>query len=65
MQNSLRSVRNSAAKKRAKLSSSVSDLESPDSAVGLGVSAGSPSRGACSRGSLARPEPAGPRGTVA
>ncbi|PKK20795.1 family with sequence similarity 179, member B [Columba livia] len=59
MQNSLRSVRNSAARKRAKLGSSVSDLESPGSAGRPGVSAGSPSR---SQGSLARPEPAGPRG---
>ncbi|XP_064919079.1 TOG array regulator of axonemal microtubules protein 1 isoform X3 [Columba livia] len=62
MQNSLRSVRNSAARKRAKLGSSVSDLESPGSAGRPGVSAGSPSR---SQGSLARPEPAGPRGRVA
>ncbi|XP_065695620.2 TOG array regulator of axonemal microtubules protein 1 isoform X2 [Patagioenas fasciata] len=69
MQNSLRSVRNSAAKKRAKLSSSVSDLESPDSTVRPEVSAGCPSRGSscsqsgvCSRGSPASPEPMGPRG---
>ncbi|XP_066177563.1 TOG array regulator of axonemal microtubules protein 1 isoform X1 [Sylvia atricapilla] len=38
MQNSLRSLRNSAAKKRAKLSSSFTDLESPDSAVKLDFS---------------------------
>lgn len=35
MQNSLRSVRNSAAKKKAKLRNNSSDLESPDSAVKL------------------------------
>uniref|UniRef100_A0A663DPX4 TOG array regulator of axonemal microtubules 1 n=1 Tax=Aquila chrysaetos chrysaetos TaxID=223781 RepID=A0A663DPX4_AQUCH len=43
MQNSLRSLRNSAAKKRAKLSSNISDLESPDSALKLDLSADSPS----------------------
>ncbi|XP_068272650.1 TOG array regulator of axonemal microtubules protein 1 isoform X2 [Nyctibius grandis] len=43
MQNSLRSLRNSAAKKRAKLSSRISDLESPDSALKLDLSADSPS----------------------
>ncbi|KAM6392608.1 LOW QUALITY PROTEIN: TOG array regulator of axonemal microtubules protein 1 [Pluvialis apricaria] len=54
MQNSLRSLRNSAAKKRAKLSSNISDLESPDSALKLDLSvdspshASSPSVGSCS-----------------
>ncbi|XP_028942543.1 TOG array regulator of axonemal microtubules protein 1, partial [Antrostomus carolinensis] len=54
MQNSLRSLRNSAAKKRAKLSGNFSDLESPDSALKLDVSvdsschASSPSVGSCS-----------------
>ncbi|XP_064317278.1 TOG array regulator of axonemal microtubules protein 1 [Phalacrocorax carbo] len=43
MQNSLRSLRNSAAKKRAKLSSNFSDLESPDSALKLDLSVDSPS----------------------
>ncbi|XP_068048137.1 TOG array regulator of axonemal microtubules protein 1 isoform X1 [Anomalospiza imberbis] len=45
MQNSLRSLRNSAAKKRAKLSSSIADLESPDSAVKLEFSGDCPSQG--------------------
>ncbi|XP_038612218.1 TOG array regulator of axonemal microtubules protein 1 [Tachyglossus aculeatus] len=44
MQSSLRSVRNSAAKKRAKLSGSSSDLESPDSAIKLDLNVDSPSR---------------------
>ncbi|XP_068022913.1 TOG array regulator of axonemal microtubules protein 1-like [Melanerpes formicivorus] len=44
MQNSLRSLRNSAAKKRAKLSSNISVLESPDSALTLDLSVGSPSQ---------------------
>ncbi|XP_053451317.1 TOG array regulator of axonemal microtubules protein 1 isoform X2 [Nycticebus coucang] len=44
MQNSLRSLRNSAAKKRAKLSGSTSDLESPDSAMKLDLTMDSPSR---------------------
>ncbi|KFO85135.1 Protein FAM179B, partial [Buceros rhinoceros silvestris] len=54
MQNSLRSLRNSAAKKRAKLSGNISDLESPDSALKLDLSgespsqASSPSAGSCS-----------------
>ncbi|XP_050567100.1 TOG array regulator of axonemal microtubules protein 1 [Cygnus atratus] len=43
MQSSLRSLRNSAAKKRAKLSSNISDLESPDSALKLDLSGDSPS----------------------
>ncbi|XP_072722013.1 TOG array regulator of axonemal microtubules protein 1 isoform X1 [Ciconia boyciana] len=43
MQNALRSLRNSAAKKRAKLSSNISDLESPDSALKLDLSVDSPS----------------------
>ncbi|XP_035756332.1 TOG array regulator of axonemal microtubules protein 1 [Egretta garzetta] len=45
MQNSLRSLRNSAAKKRAKLSGNISDLESPDSALKLDLSVDSPSHG--------------------
>ncbi|KAI1237425.1 hypothetical protein IHE44_0013498, partial [Lamprotornis superbus] len=45
MQNSLRSLRNSAAKKRAKLSSSIADLESPDSAVKLEFCGDCPSQG--------------------
>uniref|UniRef100_A0A8C2VQL9 TOG array regulator of axonemal microtubules protein 1 n=1 Tax=Chinchilla lanigera TaxID=34839 RepID=A0A8C2VQL9_CHILA len=44
MQSSLRSLRNSAAKKRAKLSGSTSDTESPDSAMKLDLTADSPSR---------------------
>ncbi|XP_055989619.1 TOG array regulator of axonemal microtubules protein 1 isoform X1 [Sorex fumeus] len=44
MQSSLRSLRNSAAKKRAKLSGSTSDLESPDSAIKLDLTVDSPSR---------------------
>ncbi|KAM8783079.1 TOG array regulator of axonemal microtubules protein 1 isoform 3-T3 [Rhynchonycteris naso] len=44
MQSSLRSLRNSAAKKRAKLSGSTSDLESPDSAIKLNITMDSPSR---------------------
>ncbi|XP_010214817.1 PREDICTED: protein FAM179B [Tinamus guttatus] len=61
MQSSLRSLRNSAAKKRAQLSSSVSDLESPDSARRLRVSGGSrassPSASSCSESSLCSQEP--------
>ncbi|XP_069883348.1 TOG array regulator of axonemal microtubules protein 1 isoform X2 [Dipodomys merriami] len=44
MQSSLRSLRNSAAKKRAKLSGSTSDIESPDSAMKLDLTLDSPSR---------------------
>ncbi|XP_004835672.1 TOG array regulator of axonemal microtubules protein 1 isoform X1 [Heterocephalus glaber] len=44
MQSSLRSLRNSAAKKRAKLSGSTSDVESPDSAMKLDLTMDSPSR---------------------
>ncbi|XP_005073555.1 TOG array regulator of axonemal microtubules protein 1 isoform X2 [Mesocricetus auratus] len=46
MQSSLRSLRNSAAKKRAKLSgsSSTSDIDSPDSAMKLELTLDSPSR---------------------
>ncbi|XP_056666751.1 TOG array regulator of axonemal microtubules protein 1 isoform X7 [Monodelphis domestica] len=44
MQSSLRSLRNSAAKKRAKLSGSTSDLESPDSAIKLDLNMDTPSR---------------------
>ncbi|XP_064007923.1 TOG array regulator of axonemal microtubules protein 1 isoform X3 [Pogoniulus pusillus] len=44
MQNSLRSLHNSAAKKRAKLSSNISELESLDSALTRELSAGSPSQ---------------------
>nr|XP_032652523.1 TOG array regulator of axonemal microtubules protein 1 [Chelonoidis abingdonii] len=44
MQSSLRSLRNSAAKKRAKLSGSTSDLESPDSALKLDLTMDFPSR---------------------
>ncbi|KAM6181247.1 TOG array regulator of axonemal microtubules protein 1 isoform 4-T4 [Erethizon dorsatum] len=44
MQSSLRSLRNSAAKKRAKLSGSTSDVESPDSAMKLDLTLDSPSR---------------------
>ncbi|XP_072194761.1 TOG array regulator of axonemal microtubules protein 1 isoform X2 [Excalfactoria chinensis] len=43
MQSSLRSLRNSAAKKRAKLSSNFSELDSPDSALKLSQSADAPS----------------------
>ncbi|XP_059330936.1 TOG array regulator of axonemal microtubules protein 1 [Ammospiza nelsoni] len=45
MQNSLRSLRSSAAKKRAKLSSSLAELESPDSAVKLEFPGDCPSLG--------------------
>ncbi|XP_064367861.1 TOG array regulator of axonemal microtubules protein 1 [Dromaius novaehollandiae] len=51
MQSSLRSLRNSAAKKRAKLSSSISDLESPDSALKLDLSVDSPSHASSPSGS--------------
>ncbi|XP_045443573.1 TOG array regulator of axonemal microtubules protein 1 isoform X6 [Pipistrellus kuhlii] len=44
MQSSLRSLRNSAAKKRAKLNGSTSDLESPDSAIKIDLTMDSPSR---------------------
>ncbi|XP_050811978.1 TOG array regulator of axonemal microtubules protein 1 [Gopherus flavomarginatus] len=44
MRSSLRSLRNSAAKKRAKLSGSTSDLESPDSALKLDLTMDFPSR---------------------
>lgn len=47
MKNSLRSLRNSAAKKRAELSSNISGLESPDSALKLDLSVGSPSHVSC------------------
>ncbi|XP_030340800.1 TOG array regulator of axonemal microtubules protein 1 isoform X2 [Strigops habroptila] len=47
MKNSLRSLRNSAAKKRAELSSNISGLESPDSALKLDLSVGSPSHASC------------------
>ncbi|XP_063146664.1 TOG array regulator of axonemal microtubules protein 1 isoform X3 [Candoia aspera] len=43
MHSSLRSLRNSAAKKRAKLSGSTSDLESPDSVLKLDLTSESPS----------------------
>ncbi|KAF7252138.1 TOG array regulator of axonemal microtubules protein 1 [Varanus komodoensis] len=43
MQRSLRSLRNSAAKKRAKLNGSSSDLESPDSVLKLDLTSESPS----------------------
>ncbi|XP_060611108.2 TOG array regulator of axonemal microtubules protein 1 [Anolis sagrei] len=43
MQSSLRSLRNSAAKKRAKLNGSLSDLESPDSVLKLDLASESPS----------------------
>ncbi|XP_066480524.1 TOG array regulator of axonemal microtubules protein 1 [Tiliqua scincoides] len=43
MQSSLRSLRNSAAKKRAKLNGSTSDLESPDSVLKLDLTSESPS----------------------
>ncbi|XP_074400258.1 TOG array regulator of axonemal microtubules protein 1 isoform X2 [Zonotrichia albicollis] len=45
MQNSLRSLRSSAAKKRAKLSSSMAELESPDSALKLEFAGDCPSLG--------------------
>ncbi|KAL0602570.1 hypothetical protein AAY473_028769 [Plecturocebus cupreus] len=44
MHSSLRFLRNSAAKKRAKLSGSASDLESPDSAMKLDLTMDSPTR---------------------
>ncbi|NXT27477.1 TGRM1 protein, partial [Syrrhaptes paradoxus] len=62
MQNSLRSLRNSAAKKKAKLSGGISDLESPDSALKLDLSAespshaSSPSAGSCSESGVYSPE---------
>ncbi|KAM6130895.1 TOG array regulator of axonemal microtubules protein 1 [Pterocles gutturalis] len=43
MQNALRSLRNSAAKKKAKLCSGISDLQSPHAALKLDLSAESPS----------------------
>ncbi|KFW76152.1 Protein FAM179B, partial [Manacus vitellinus] len=69
MQNSLRSLRNSAAKKRAKLSSSLADLESPDPAAKLDGSGDCPSQGSSpsesgiySQESLPSPVPSLPRG---
>ncbi|XP_041266092.1 TOG array regulator of axonemal microtubules protein 1 isoform X2 [Onychostruthus taczanowskii] len=71
MQNSLRSLRSSAAKKRAKLSSSMAELESPDSAVklefpgdcpSLGSSPGSGESGISSQESLGSPVAALPPG---
>ncbi|XP_051628044.1 TOG array regulator of axonemal microtubules protein 1 isoform X2 [Manacus candei] len=69
MQNSLRSLRNSAAKKRAKLSSSLADLESPDPAAKLDGSGDCPSQGSSpsesgiySQESLPSPVPTLPRG---
>uniref|UniRef100_A0A8B9FB00 TOG array regulator of axonemal microtubules 1 n=1 Tax=Amazona collaria TaxID=241587 RepID=A0A8B9FB00_9PSIT len=47
MKNSLRSIRKSAAKKRAELSGNVSGLESPNSAVKVDVSVGSPFHVSC------------------
>ncbi|XP_048805077.1 TOG array regulator of axonemal microtubules protein 1 isoform X4 [Lagopus muta] len=71
MQSSLRSLRNSAAKKRAKLSSNFSELDSPDSALKLSLSADSPSHasspsscsesGAHSQESLTSPASTAPR----
>ncbi|XP_066045292.1 TOG array regulator of axonemal microtubules protein 1 isoform X2 [Chamaea fasciata] len=55
MQNSLRSLRSSAAKKRAKLSSSIAELESPDSAVRLESPGDCPSQG-CSPGAASTGE---------
>ncbi|XP_051477505.1 TOG array regulator of axonemal microtubules protein 1 isoform X2 [Apus apus] len=63
MQNSLRSLRNSAAKKRAKLSSNILDLGSPDSALKVDFSGDSPSHasprslGCCSESGVYSQEP--------
>ncbi|KAJ7410504.1 Protein FAM179B [Pitangus sulphuratus] len=71
MQNSLRSLRNSAAKKRAQLSSSFADLESPDPAAKLDLSGDCPSQGSSpsesgiySQDSLPSPVPTLPRRRV-
>ncbi|XP_050191663.1 TOG array regulator of axonemal microtubules protein 1 isoform X2 [Myiozetetes cayanensis] len=71
MQNSLRSLRNSAAKKRAQLSSSFADLESPEPAARLDLSGDSPSQGSSpsesgiySQDSLPSPVPTLPRRRV-
>ncbi|XP_067410806.1 TOG array regulator of axonemal microtubules protein 1 isoform X2 [Emydura macquarii macquarii] len=77
MHSSLRSLRNSAAKKRAKLSGSTSDLESPDSALKLDLTMDSPSRtsspntsfysesGVYSQESLTSPVSTTPQGKIA
>ncbi|KFU92285.1 Protein FAM179B, partial [Chaetura pelagica] len=63
MQNSLRSLRNSAAKKRAKLSSNILDLGSPDSALKVDFSGDCPSYtsprglGCCSESGVYSQEP--------
>ncbi|KAM9148952.1 TOG array regulator of axonemal microtubules protein 1 [Pangshura tecta] len=76
MQSSLRSLRNSAAKKRAKLSGSTSDLESPDSALKLDLTMDFPSRtsspnvssygesGVYSQESLTSPVSTAPQGKI-
>ncbi|RMB98469.1 hypothetical protein DUI87_24683 [Hirundo rustica rustica] len=71
MQNSLRSLRNSAAKKRAKLSSSIADRESPDSAVKLEFCGDCPSQGSspgasctAESGISSRESPCSPLGTL-
>ncbi|XP_061854816.1 TOG array regulator of axonemal microtubules protein 1 [Colius striatus] len=62
MHNSLRSLRNSAAKKRAKLSSIIADLENPDSALKVDLlvesssHTSSPSTGSCSHSRVCSPE---------
>ncbi|XP_078090289.1 TOG array regulator of axonemal microtubules protein 1 isoform X2 [Mustelus asterias] len=74
MMSALKSLRNSAAKKRAKLSSSASDVESPDSALKLELGVDSTSRTSspyistysesdvCSQESLTSPLPCSPCG---
>ncbi|XP_042321877.1 TOG array regulator of axonemal microtubules protein 1 isoform X2 [Sceloporus undulatus] len=74
MQSSLRSLRNSAAKKRAKLNGSMSDLESPDSVLKLDLTSDSPSclsspstssyseSGIYSQDSITSPLSSGPQG---
>uniref|UniRef100_A0A8C3XG91 TOG array regulator of axonemal microtubules 1 n=1 Tax=Cyanoderma ruficeps TaxID=181631 RepID=A0A8C3XG91_9PASS len=71
MQNSLRALRNSAAKKRAKLSSSIAELESPDSAVKLEFPGDCPSQGSSpgaastgESGISSRESPGSPAGTL-
>ncbi|XP_023782888.1 TOG array regulator of axonemal microtubules protein 1, partial [Cyanistes caeruleus] len=70
MQNSLRSLRNSAAKKRAKLSSSIADLESPDSGVKLEFSGdcssqgSSPGAASTESGICSQESPGSPVGTL-
>ncbi|XP_062351102.1 TOG array regulator of axonemal microtubules protein 1 [Cinclus cinclus] len=65
MQNSLRSLRNSAAKKRAKLSSSIADPESSACGLKLEFSRDCPSQGSCTgQSSISSRQPPGSPGAT-